>query len=44
MDATGTLLVVSHTFILESDGSAQVRLISARRATKKEFETYLKGA
>lgn len=40
MDRTGILLVVSHTYREETDTSATIRLISARKATKKETQQY----
>ncbi len=40
LDRTGMLLVVSHTFRNETESSAQIRLISARKATKNEAKQY----
>lgn len=40
VDQTGTLLVVSHTYRAETATSATIRLISARKATKKETTQY----
>jgi len=40
MDRTGTLLVINHTFRDESPTSARIRIISARKASKKEVEDY----
>ncbi|MGH8008758.1 MAG: BrnT family toxin [Candidatus Binatia bacterium] len=40
VDRTGTLLVVSHTYRKETAASATIRLISARKATKKETKQY----
>jgi uncharacterized DUF497 family protein len=40
VDRTGTLLVVSHTYQEETETSALIRLISARRATKNETKQY----
>ncbi len=40
VDRTGTLLVVSHTYREETENSATIRLLSARRATKKESKQY----
>ena len=43
LDATGTLLVVAHTFRELSETRCKIRLISARRATKKEVGQYRRG-
>jgi hypothetical protein len=40
LDRTGVLLVVCHTFRDETESSARVRLISARKATKREEAEY----
>ena len=40
VDQTGTLLVVSHTFLGLSQRKARIRIISARKATKKEKQDY----
>ena len=40
LDHTGTLLVICHTYREETETSARVRLISARRATKNEVKQY----
>jgi len=40
LDQTGALLVVSHTYHEETENSARVRLISARKATKNETKQY----
>jgi len=40
IDRTGTLLVVSHTFMEIFQRKAQIRIISARKATKKEKQDY----
>ena len=40
VDRTGTLLVVSHTYQEETEASATIRLISARKATKNETKQY----
>jgi hypothetical protein len=40
VDLTGTLLVVCPTYIEETEASARIRLISARRATKNEAKQY----
>jgi len=40
LDGTGSLLIVCHTYRAETAESARIRLISARKATKKESEQY----
>ena len=40
LDRTGVLLVVSHTLRAETDSSARIRLISARKANKSEARQY----
>jgi len=40
IDRTGTLLIVCHTYLEESESSARIRLISAFKATKKEAKQY----
>ena len=40
LDDAGTLLVVCHTYHEEAEDRAPVRLISARKATKKEKKQY----
>lgn len=40
LDHTGTLLVICHTYREETEISARVRLISARKATKNETKQY----
>ena len=40
LDQTGVLLVVSHTFRGETESNARLRLISARKATKREEAEY----
>lgn len=40
LDRTGVLLVVCHTFREETETSARIRLISARKASKKEGKQY----
>jgi uncharacterized protein len=40
LDHTGTLLVICHTYGEETEISARVRLISARKATKNETKQY----
>jgi len=43
LDHTGTLLVICHTYREETETSARVRLISARKATKAETKQYQRG-
>lgn len=43
MDATGVLLVLSHKFECLNRSSSRIRIISARKATRKETEQYEKG-
>lgn len=40
MDRSGTLLVVSHTYREETEASATIQLISARKTTKNETKQY----
>jgi uncharacterized DUF497 family protein len=40
LDRTGSLLIVCHTYREETELSARIRLISARRATKNEAKQY----
>jgi uncharacterized DUF497 family protein len=40
---TGTLIVVVHTFDEIDDDGARIRLISARRATRRERQQYESG-
>ena len=40
LDRTGVLLVVCHTYREETETSARVRLISARKPTKNEAKHY----
>jgi uncharacterized protein len=40
LDRTGVLLVVCHTFREETETSARIRLISARKPTKNETKNY----
>lgn len=40
MDSTGTVLVACHTFDETDENAATIRLISARKATKKEMKQY----
>jgi len=40
LDRTGELLVICHTYHEETENSARVRLISARKGTKNETKQY----
>ena len=40
VDKTGLLLIVSHTFIQDSDELVRIRIFSARKPTKKEAKQY----
>ena len=40
LDRTGVLLIVCHTYREESEASARIRLISARKPTKNEAKQY----
>jgi uncharacterized DUF497 family protein len=40
LDRTGVLLVVFHTYREETEASARIRLISARKPTKNEARQY----
>jgi uncharacterized protein len=40
LDRTGVLLVVCHTYREDSQASARIRLISARKSTKSEAKQY----
>jgi hypothetical protein len=40
LDRTGTLLVVCHTYREETETSARIRIILARKATKNEAKQY----
>ena len=40
LDRTGTLLIVCHTYRNETETSARIRIISARKATKNEAKQY----
>jgi uncharacterized DUF497 family protein len=40
LDRTGTLLVVCHTYQEETETSAKIRIISARKAAKNETKQY----
>lgn len=39
-DETGTLFIVCHTYKEETKNSYRIRIISARKAVKKEIEQY----
>ena len=43
MDTKGTLLVVVHTFEQIDESSCKIRIISARKATKREIKQYNEG-
>jgi hypothetical protein len=43
LDASGSLLVVIHTFEPVDAESARIRIISARRATRREEKDYNEG-
>ena len=43
MDKITRTLVVIHTFISQDENNCNIRLISARKARKKEQEIYQKG-
>ncbi|WP_456369597.1 BrnT family toxin [Thermodesulfatator atlanticus] len=40
MDINGTILVVVHTYEQISKGKCKIRIISARKATRKEIKQY----
>ncbi|MEW6543923.1 MAG: BrnT family toxin [Nitrospirota bacterium] len=40
LDVAGTLLVVCHTYHAETESSARIRIISARKASAKETTQY----
>jgi uncharacterized DUF497 family protein len=40
LDRTGTLLIVCHTYQEETQTSARIRIMSARKATKSETTQY----
>jgi uncharacterized DUF497 family protein len=42
--ADGTLIVVIHTWLQTSDDQAHVRIISARRPTRREAKQYREGS
>ena len=43
LDETGILMVISHKFESVSEEVSRVRIISARKTTKKETEQYEEG-
>jgi len=43
MDEVTRVLFVVHTYILIDDNSCNIRIISARKATKKEQKIYYEG-
>ena len=43
LDRTGSLVVVCHTFREETETSARIRIISARKANKNEAKQYERG-
>jgi uncharacterized DUF497 family protein len=43
LDETGMLLVLSHKFQSLNPDSSRIRIISARKATRKETEQYEEG-
>ncbi len=43
MDINGNLLVVVHTFDQINENSCKIRIISARKATKREIKQYNEG-
>ncbi len=43
VEESGILLVISHTFKNDSRSIARIRIISARKATRKETEQYEEG-
>lgn len=44
LSGTDVLLVVIHTYEMPNDSSAEVRIISARRATPSEMRDYEEGS
>lgn len=40
IDSAGILAIVCHTFNQNTDGTARIRIFSARKATKKESKQY----
>jgi uncharacterized protein len=43
LDETGALIVISHTFLTIGRNAARIRIISARKATKREAKQYEEG-
>lgn len=43
LDETGTLIVISHTFLKIGRNASRIRIISARKATKRETKQYEEG-
>lgn len=43
LDESGVLLVIAHTFESFERSSSRIRIISARKATKKERQQYEEG-
>lgn len=43
IDRTGILLVMVHTFHQKSDDEYKIRIVSARKATRKETKQYQEG-
>jgi len=43
VDRTGILLVVCHTYREETETSARIRIISARKATRNETKQYARN-
>ncbi len=43
MDINGNILVVVHTFDQINENSCKIRIISARKATKREIKQYNEG-
>ncbi|MEJ2745844.1 MAG: BrnT family toxin [bacterium] len=40
ISATGTLLIVNHTYAQFDDSTVRIRIISSRKATKRETKQY----
>jgi uncharacterized DUF497 family protein len=43
LDETGVLIVISHTFLKIGRNASRIRIISARKATKREKKQYEEG-
>jgi uncharacterized DUF497 family protein len=43
IDETGAILVTSHTFSTGEKGISRIRIISSRKATKREKKQYEEG-